>query len=101
MLYRQGDVLLKKIGTIPSDAEIVPACAGRLILAEGEATGHNHSVSARNAELMMVGLAMYLRVREEIDLLHQEHDTIILPAGDYQVVRQREYSPGEIRNVAD
>jgi hypothetical protein len=34
-------------------------------------------------------------------LAHDEHATIMLPPGNYRIVRQREYSPEEIRDVAD
>jgi hypothetical protein len=32
---------------------------------------------------------------------HQEHATIAVPAGNYRVIRQREYSPERIRRVED
>ena len=34
-------------------------------------------------------------------LEHQEHTALVLDPGDYQVVRQREYSPDAIRRVED
>jgi hypothetical protein len=36
-----------------------------------------------------------------VALEHDEHDAIHLPPGNYQVVRQREYTPEAIINVAD
>jgi hypothetical protein len=36
-----------------------------------------------------------------VALEHDEHDTIAIPPGNYKVIRQREYSPEAIRNVAD
>ncbi|MGH9523996.1 MAG: hypothetical protein ACRD3E_15850 [Terriglobales bacterium] len=36
-----------------------------------------------------------------VRIVHEEHAPIVLPPGDYEIVRQREYSPEEIRNVAD
>ena len=45
---------------------------------------------------------MYLRVKAcGATLIHQEHGPIRLPAGEYRVWRQREYSPKEIRIVRD
>lgn len=32
---------------------------------------------------------------------HEEHNPVAIPSGDHRIVRQREYSPEEIRNVAD
>ena len=34
-------------------------------------------------------------------LEHQEHTAIPVPPGIYEGIRQREYSPASIRNVAD
>ena len=36
-----------------------------------------------------------------VSIVHDEHEPVTLPAGDYEVVRQREHSLEEIRNVAD
>ena len=44
----------------------------------------------------------FLEIREAmVALQHDEHATINLPPGSYIVRRQREYSPEEIRRVAD
>ena len=34
-------------------------------------------------------------------LVHEEHDTLALPAGTYSVIRQREYTPEGLRDVQD
>jgi hypothetical protein len=36
-----------------------------------------------------------------VTLEHQEHDPIVIPPGAYRVIRQREYAPEDIRNIAD
>ena len=36
-----------------------------------------------------------------VELVHDEHDTLTIAPGAYKVIRQREYHPEEIRNVAD
>ncbi len=102
--YRQGDVLIERIDGIPSEA--IPATfQPRWILAEGEVTGHTHSVAAENATLLLLELdnqmEMYLRVHAQTQVTHQEHGPITLAPGDYRIGRQREYSPEEIRRVAD
>jgi hypothetical protein len=38
---------------------------------------------------------------EGASVVHDEHDTITLPPGDYEVVRQREYQPEAPQWVAD
>jgi hypothetical protein len=43
----------------------------------------------------------YIRARYRAAVDHEEHATVMLPAGEYQVVRQREYEPAGWRQVAD
>ena len=104
-LIAQGDVLIVKVDTVPRKAKRIAAKQGRLILAEGEATGHSHSIAAtEDVELMAVAdqVDLWLRVRSRsVQVEHQEHGTITLEPGDYRVVRQREYQPDQIRRVAD
>ena len=105
-LYRQGDVLLIPIDDVPRNAKAVHRENGKLILAHGEATGHHHAfdVDVTNVELVTKEGAdeLYLLVHgTPAPLTHQEHDTIHVDPGAYEVRRQREYAPEEIRQVAD
>lgn len=97
---RQGDVYLKSCAEPPRGKK-VRAKSGRLILALGEVTGHHHSVSAKTSDLYELDGRMWLVVNEPTTLNHQEHAPIEIQPGTYWVVRQREYSPAEIRRVAD
>jgi hypothetical protein len=72
-----------------------------LILAEGEATGHAHAIMSRKAALYLIAGVMYLQLQGKAQLQHEEHSTIDLDPGWYQVKRQREYTPEVIRWVAD
>lgn len=103
-LYRQGDVLLQRVDRIPNGLKPVPRDHGRVILAHGEATGHAHAVEG-DVQLLAADIAemeeRFLRVEQEAAIVHDEHDTITLPPGDYKIVRQREYRPDAIVNVAD
>jgi hypothetical protein len=102
MMYRQGDVLLQRIEKLPKGVQKqIERENGLLILAKGEATGHHHSISSRNALLVLIGTEMFLRCLKKETLKHQEHGPVPLPPGDYKVQRQKEYSPEAIRNVAD
>lgn len=95
-MIRQGDVLLVPITAIPAGARPLGRVAGRLILAEGEATGHAHAVLDPGAELLEGDLdARFLRVLEGggVTLGHEEHAPIRVPPGDYEVRVQREYEP--------
>ena len=44
---------------------------------------------------------MYVSLPTGGAVTHEEHASIQLPKGNYRIVRQREYSPEAIRNVAD
>ena len=104
-IYRQGDVLLVPVSEIPESARSVSRKRSRLILAEGEATGHHHSILVSDGvNLMEVPSQseLYLLVAEGDTLLeHQEHATIIVKKGTYRVIIQREYDPAGERRVAD
>ncbi len=100
-MIRQGDVLLVPVEGFLESARRIEPEHGRVILAHGEATGHAHAVSAAHAALYRLGRGHFLKVHEATPLMHEEHAHIDLAPGVYQVVRQREYSPGEIRIVRD
>lgn len=100
-IYRQGDVLIREIASLPAQQARKKRADG--VLAYGEVTGHAHKIEdAARAEVLEVGDGLYLRVGDAgVRIVHDEHTAIALPAGDYEVTIQREYSPAAIRNVAD
>jgi hypothetical protein len=104
-MYRQGDVLIIPVASIPKSVEPVARENGRVVLAHGEATGHAHAIRDQRAALFrdpeLMAVFMHVGGDSAVALEHDEHDTIEIPAGDYRVIRQREYSPEAIRNVAD
>lgn len=105
-MVRQGDVLVAAVAKIPAAAtEIEKPEGGRSILVHGTATGHSHAVDAKLGVITRIPANgnRFLRVAKGgVDLVHEEHTTINLPAGNYQIIRQREYDDsGEIRFVAD
>jgi hypothetical protein len=102
-IYRQGDVLLRSIETFPS-GETTPV--RRIILAEGEATGHAHVLTCETDEALPIEMiekagTLYLRIAEPTPLRHEEHARIMVEPGTYEVKKGREYSPEAIRNVMD
>lgn len=153
--YRQGDVAIQRIASLPKKLKLVERDAGRVILAHGEVTGHAHAFTSPNTkkftddqgrEFFEVGgseikatLPIVRRWKDQVmvkhpelgviefaesdvqvigdtvvidgsfDLLkHDEHHAHGVPSGFYRggndangTVRQREYSPEAIRNVAD
>lgn len=146
--YRQGDVLIQRVGLLPEKLVTIAREQGRVILAHGEVTGHAHAITDAGTDLLQAdngeqfvrvagrkirsrlkilrawrgqvlvqhpkfGVMQFavddVTVRDgvaEIDgefalLKHDEHTAQAVPAGNYQNIRQREYSPEEIRRVAD
>ncbi len=101
-MYRQGDVMLVECERREVSKE-VDREGGRIVLAHGEVTGHSHAISSLDATLFMddATLNRYLDVRAPVTLDHEEHGRIELPIGFYRVVRQREYRPEGLRQVAD
>lgn len=110
-IFRQGDVLVMRTRRQPSAQAKSVVDGARTILAYGEVTGHAHEV---------IGVAVthddpvpaqqlfeepdgtrLLVVRRDAELRHEEHGTIALGKGTYEVIRQVEYSPAAIRQVAD
>lgn len=101
-MYRQGDVLIVGIESLPADAFPVVTGDDRVVVAYGEATGHAHVLAADDVELFQHRRDQFVRVGSGgAELVHDEHETITLPEGDYRIVLQREYTPEEIRPVAD
>ena len=112
--FRQGDVLIERIVRIPATAAPQKPST-RIILAHGEATGHHHALettdpadwwitrgtSADSQKPATLAGALFVVLLTGGRVSHQEHADIQLPPGNYRITRQREYSPGSLRNVAD
>jgi hypothetical protein len=101
-LWRQGDVFITRVESMPAAARGSPLRHG--VLAHGELTGHSHRLDdSRSAALFAgAGHELFLDVSSGgTRIVHEEHGTIVLPMGLYRAWRQREYTPGEIRVVGD
>ena len=101
-IYRQGDLLFKEVKKLPEGGKVRKS--GHIL--EGEATGHVHRVDPTQlaeAEVLDCGAGLFMSVSAEggVSIVHEDHHTLVLPPGSYEIVRQREYSPTEIRNVCD
>jgi len=94
MLIQQGDVLISQVQALPRGARIVPATARGLILAEGEATGHAHVLQPEAAvQLYTLDEILYLINEGDhgVVVTHEEHGTVEVPRGVWQIGRVREY----------
>lgn len=103
IMYRQGDVLIVAVDSIPSDAIHIKHTSRGVVLAEGEVTGHAHRIPSRHARLYRTETdARYMRVTAPVQLKHEEHTTVKIPPGNYRVTIHHEYQPAELpRAVAD
>lgn len=104
-MFRQGDVMIREVAAVPSGAKEVKT-TDRIVLAYGEVTGHAHAIAPGEATEHSLADAAgivrrFLKVVSEATVRHEEHAPIPLPAGVYEIVQQREYTPEAIRNVAD
>lgn len=107
-IIRQGDILIVPIAQLPA-AAVKPVAPehGRVVLAHGEATGHHHSIRLEDRVALFredgSGGGLFLSVMGDapVALEHQEHHALQIPPGSFEVRRQKEYAPEEIRTVLD
>ncbi len=90
--FRQGDVLLLAVEGLPEGAA-PERRSGRIVLAEGEATGHAHAIAEPDARAFTHDGQRYLLTKSIAQLVHEEHAPIEVPPGTWRVVIQREYAP--------
>jgi uncharacterized protein (DUF885 family) len=121
---RQGDVQLQPVAKLPARCTEIPADGNRIVLAYGEVTGHAHAIydhlvnGAEKAAGEVADAAIaraqakarlwrapngerFLEVKETVTLSHEEHSPHVLPPGIYHLPTQVEYTPAELRQVAD
>lgn len=97
MMIRQGDVMLVPVAKLPVNVTQAAPDGHRVVLAYGETSGHAHALAKELAIEWIVPNtpARYLQVTAPAaPLTHEEHDTIIVPHGIYEIVRQRQAVPG-------
>lgn len=117
MIFQQGDVILKKIKSIPSgnyEKSLDP------IMQHGE-HGHFHTLVRKPLAFLHEATAIgevsclqweifkekngmrYLKINEPTDLSHEEHKTIHIPPGEYEIniVKEYDHWAEEARNVID
>ena len=101
-MIRQGDVLFVPIDRLPKGAALDK---DRKIVAEGEVTGHHHKLvevdTDAKAQVFTLEDALFAQVEGDVVVTHQEHDTLAVDEGLYEIRIQREYTPEEVRRVLD
>jgi hypothetical protein len=100
---QQGDVLLKRVDSLPKGAKAAKKDPRGVVLAEGEVTGHYHGIAVKGAALFEHEGKRYLNAAKPVDLTHQEHNTITIPPGVYEIggVQEFDYLAQISRPVVD
>lgn len=117
---RQGDIALLYETAPVKGKNPVPREGKRLVLAHGEVTGHTHGIDQAAslyldegtlaqpdvmAHLLTLGGGVMpdaqLRAKAGTPVTHDEHGPISTKGRGHTVRRQIEYSPAELRSVAD
>lgn len=94
---QQGDCLIKET-KIPVEAQKILT----QVLIESQVTHHAHRVTGK-AEVLKQGETLYIRAVDPFDVVHEEHKTLTIPAGEYFIDHVQEYDhlTEEARAVAD
>jgi hypothetical protein len=111
-LFAQGDLLIERVETVmPSGWRINSDANGATVVAEGELSGHRHTIHEAVTMFRDDALArdipgdLYIG-HINVDgaaarLVHDEHGPITLRQGTYRVRRQREFEPKDVGLVVD
>jgi hypothetical protein len=101
---QQGDVVLFAVEQLPAGLKKLDP-KDRIVLAEGELTGHAHAIhDLDNAQVYVAeDGTLFLDVRNAVVLQHEEHKPHTIQPGKYKVGRVREIDPfsEETRAVRD
>ena len=85
-ILRHGDLLLKTVKDIPEKAVKL----GTDTLQEGEVTGHRHRLEG-DFDILLEKGHKYVNAKSELELVHEEHNTIQIPIGKYVLFQEREF----------
>jgi len=103
----QGDLCVFRIDEIPANATSAKPDGDVYIVAHSE-TGHHHVIERPKAEVFEAAddaFVAYVRSLGDAKIEHKRafdtHETIMLPAGNYEIRRQRESAPEGFRRAAD
>lgn len=106
-LFQQGDVLfyLQASSDLPKNLKPVQSKFGRVVFAEGEVTGHHHSVGLEEGVALFEDESgtRWATVKKTATVRHQEHGPVTLTPGTYKIGIVREVDPfaEEVRKVRD
>ena len=91
---------MKKVERLPDGLKK----AENNVLAYGEVTGHKHLLkSSQICVFENANKQKFIDARQDLELVHEEHDPLLIKKGLYVVVHEQEYNPFDeaIRQVMD
>jgi len=88
---RQGDVFIMAVDSIKGKKQ--PKDENKTVLAYGEVTGHSHAIAEKETDLYVDDTRRFLEIclAKGAALKHEEHSTITLPKGNYEVRIQKQW----------
>ena len=103
-IYRHGDVDI--IEAEMPDGAVLKTRGQKLTIAYGEATGHHHTLYGTTPDAIIeygYNEQRYLKIIEAVSLKHQEHNTLTILPGVYEISIEREYDyfENELTKVVD
>ena len=103
MQINHGDVIFLRVDEIPSKVEKEEDFDG--IVQWGEVTHHAHRLSGKEFEMYKYFEEgrRFLLLKEDTEISHEEHLTIKIPKGKYEVriVREVDHFKDLVRQVVD
>ena len=99
---QQGDVIYRRIDSLPSGAKEVPRKNGRIVVMHGE-QGHVHAISEVDAMFFEKDGKFYLKNDKQVTLTHEEHNHQVIEPGIWEIgqVREKDWLSGMVRPVID
>lgn len=96
---QQGDCLIKET-KLPSEG-LTPI--DDKILVKSAVSNHTHRVVGELVSLFKKDEKIYIDAKSDFDVVHEEHKTLKIPAGQYfvDIVKEYDHFTEEARNVAD
>lgn len=100
---RQGDILIQPIEQIPEKAISENITEDkRFIVATGDSLPFAHYLESEKAQIVGFNGIRYIEAFKKTRIKHEgTHTDLPIQKGKNQILHQREYTPEEIRNVAD
>ena len=108
----QGDFIIRRIAELPANLVPIEPENNVYIVAHSE-TGHNHVMTMEHTKAFKEDaitndndlFKLFFAVEAPTEIRHlrsfDTHETLLVPAGNYEVRRQREYVPEGFRKAAD